>query len=167
MKKLLFSLLFALPAITMAQDGFRNENGSLVWQRTYPAATNVQAMLDSQPDLKIDTFINEIYAGSADKVKNTCEDGSPVMRNNCKFDFVVKKESDNYVVTVTNLKVIEVMGPMQARTIVNRCEKYFVDAANKVKKDPRTQKDMGCMDNFLSGIFGAGVEGSEVTLTAN
>ena len=89
------------------------------------------------------------------------------MRNNCKFDFAVKKDNDNYVVTVTNLKVIEVMGPMQARTIVSRCEKYFVDAANKVKKDARTQKDMGCMDSFLSGIFGAGVEGSAVTLTTN
>ncbi|MDV6167918.1 hypothetical protein R1T16_05745 [Flavobacterium sp. DG1-102-2] len=166
MKKLLFSLLFALPV--MAQDGFRNENGKLIWQHTYPAATNMQAQLDGNPELQINTFVNDVHTGSADKIKNTCQEGSPVMRNDCKFDFEVRKDNGNYVVTVTNLKIIEVMGPMQARTVVNRCEKYFVDATLKVKKDPRTQKDMGCADSFLTEVFGGGsINGSQLTMTAN
>jgi len=162
MKKLLFSLLFALPV--MAQDGFRNENGNLIWEHTYPATNNVSATVESQPDLQVEAFINGVHTGSAEKIKNTCEQGSAVMRNNCKFDFNVRKENDNYIVTVTNLKIIEVMGPMQARTIVSRCEKYLVDAGLKVKKDTRSQNDMACLDTFLTGVFGGTMNGA---LTAN
>jgi hypothetical protein len=163
MKKLLLSLLFTLPA--MAQDGFRNENGNLVWEHTFPATTNVTATVDSQPDLKVEALINGVQTGSAEKIKNNCTEGSPVMRNNCQFNFKVKNENGNYVVTVTDIKIAEVMGPMQARTIVNRCEKYLVDASLKVKKDPRSQKDMNCLDTFLTGIF-SGTLGT-VAMTAN
>lgn len=154
MKKLLLALLFTLPA--MAQDGFRNEGGKLVWERTYPAAANVASILETQPDLKVTTFISDVHTGTAEKIKNTCDSGSAVMRNDCKFDFEVRKTENSYVVTVTNLKIIEVMGPMQARTVVSRCEKYLVDANRKVKKDTRSQGDMACLDNFLTGVFGGG-----------
>jgi hypothetical protein len=165
MKKLLFSLLFALPV--MAQDGFKNEGGNLVWQHTYPSAANMQATIESNPDLQVAAFVNDIYTGSAEKIKNTCDQGSPTMRNNFTFDFEVKKDNNNYVVTVSNLRIIEVFGPMQARTVASRCEKYFVDAGLKVKKDARTQKDMGCVDSFLTGIFGGSLDGTQVTMTAN
>jgi len=163
MKKLLFSLLFALPV--MAQDGFKNEGGNLVWQHTYPATVNVQALLDSNPDLQVVTFINDVHKGAAEKINNTCEQGSATMRNDCKFDFEVRRYNNNYVVTVTNLRIIEVMGPMQARTLANRCEKYFVDASRKIKKDQRTQNDMSCVDSFLTGIFGGTIDNT--ALTAN
>jgi hypothetical protein len=163
MKKLLLSLLFTLPA--MAQDGFRNENGNLVWEHTYPATTNVSATTGSNPDLKIEASLNGVETGFAEKIKNTCSEGSSVMRNDCKFNFKVKNDNGNYVVTVTDLKIIEVMGPMQARTIVSRCEKYLVDAALKVKKDARSQKDMACLDSFLTGIFSGTM--ANVAMTAN
>ncbi|PZR19442.1 MAG: hypothetical protein DI539_13945 [Flavobacterium psychrophilum] len=163
MKKLLLSLLFTLPV--MAQDGFRNENGNLVWQHTYPATTNVLTVIGNQPDLKVEVGTNDAQTGYAEKIKNTCSEGSPVMRNDYKFNFNVKNENGNYVVTVTDIKIIEVMGPMQARTIVNRCEKYLVDASLKVKKDARSQKDVGCIDNFLTGIFSGTM--ANVAMTEN
>lgn len=163
MKKLLLSLLFALPV--MAQDGFRNENGNLIWEHSFPATTNVAATVEGQPDLMLEAMINGVQTGAAEKIKNTCPEGSATMRNDLKFNFKVKNDNGNYIVTVTDIKVIEVMGPMQARTIVNRCEKYFVDAALKVKKDPRSQKDMNCLDNFLTGVFSGTM--ANVAMTAN
>lgn len=149
----------------MAQDGFRNENGNLIWEHTYPATTNVSATTETHPDLKIEASLNGVQTGMAEKIKNTCSEGSSVMRNDCKFNFKVKKDNGNYVVTVTDLKIIEVMGPMQARTVVSRCEKYLVDAALKMKKDPRSQKDLTCLDSFLTGVFSGTI--SNVVMTAN
>ncbi|MHA3786661.1 hypothetical protein ACX0HA_00515 [Flavobacterium hauense] len=163
MKKLLLSLLFSLPAL--AQDGFRNENGNLIWEHAFPATSNVTATVDNQPDLKVEAMLNGVQTGSAEKIKNTCSDGSPAMRNDCKFNFKVRNENGNYIVTVTDIKIIEVMGPMQARTIVNRCEKYLVDAALKVKKDSRSQKDINCLDSFLTGVFSGTM--ANVAMTAN
>ncbi|MCO6148447.1 hypothetical protein [Flavobacterium sp. NRK1] len=164
MKKLIFSLLFALPV--MAQDGFKNDNGNLVWQYTYPSVTNMQAMIDSKPDLQVTAFINDTYTGLVNKVKNTCTEGSPVMRNDCSFDFEIRSENGNYIAVISNIKIIEVMGPMRARTIESRCEKYFVDAALKLKKDVRTQKDMKCLDSFLTSVFSDAIT-TTVTLSAN
>ena len=154
-------MLFALPV--MAQDGFKNEGGNLIWQHTYPATANMQALLDSNPDLQVSTFINDIHKGSAEKIKNTCEQGSATMRNDCKFDFEVRRDNNNYVVSVTNLRIIEVMGPMKAKTMANRCEKYFVDATLRIKKDQRTLNDMSCVDDFLTKIFGGGLENTALT----
>ena len=151
MKKLLLSLLFTLPAL--AQDGFRNERGNLVWQRLYPATTNIDAALQHTQGIEIDMAGNNTYIGRGNEVTNTCQGGTPLMKNKCKFDFTVKLEEGNYVVTITNIRIIEKMGPMQARIFANRAEKYFVNADLKIRKDPRTQTDMACMDNFLSGIF--------------
>ena len=143
MKKLLFSLLFALPV--MAQDGFKNDNGNLEWHYTYAPVTNMQSLIDSKPDLQVIAFFNDTYTGTVNKVKNTCTQGSAVMRNDCSFDFEIRRENGNYVAVVSNIKIIEVMGPMRARTIESRCEKYFVDAALKVKK--------GCTDTKRYGLY--------------
>lgn len=161
MKKLLLSLLFTLPAL--AQDGFRNENGNLVWEHTYPATTNMQALVESNPQLEVDVFTADAFNGKANDVKNTCG-GAVLMKNDCKFDFAIRKTDGNYIVTVSSLRMIEKLGPMQARVIESRCEKYLVDAALKVKKDPRSQNDMNCLDNFLTGLFGGTMEAG---LTAN
>lgn len=163
MKKLLLSLLFTLPA--MAQDGFRNENGNLIWQHTYPATANIIANVETKPDLKVEIATNDSQMGFAEKIKNSCSEGSPAIRNDYKFSFTVKNEGGNYVVTVTDIKIIEVMGPMQARTVVNRCEKYLVDSSLKIRKDPRSQKDIGCIDNFLTGVFSGTM--ANVAMTAN
>lgn len=165
MKKLLLSLLFTLPAL--AQNGFRNEGGSLVWERVYPAGSNLAAVLEGTQGLQIASFLGNTYTGMGDEVKNTCNSGTPLMRNNCKFDFVVKQQDGSYVVTVTNLRIIEKLGPMKARIIANRAEKYFVDAALKVRTDPRTKTDMMCLDNLLDSIFSRGGMASTGTLTAN
>ncbi len=150
-KKILLSLLFTLPAF--AQDGFRNENGNLVWEHTYPETANMQAIVESNPKLEVDVFTNDAFTGKGNDVKTTCG-GAVLMKNDCKFDFSVRKQNSTYVVTVTSLRMIERMGPMRARVIESRCEKYFVDAALKVKKDTRSKNDMNCLDNFLTGLFG-------------
>jgi len=166
MKKLLLSLLFALPA--MAQDGFRNENGSLVWERIYPAGTNMGAALEGTRGIQITTFFNNTYTGMGDEVQNTCRNGTPLMKNNCKFDFVVKQQDGSYIVTVTNLRIIERLGPLQARIMANRAEKYFVDANLKVRDDGRTKTDLMCLDSFLDSIFSSGeISSANGGLTAN
>lgn len=161
MKNLLLLLLFTLPV--MAQNGFRNEKGNLVWEHTYPATANMQATIESQSTLEVITFFNDTYTGKGNNVKNTCG-GAVLMKNDCKFDFTVRKNNGNYIVTVTNLRMIERLGPMQARIVESRCEKYLVDAALKVKKDPRSQNDINCLNNFLTGVFGGTVNSA---LTAN
>lgn len=165
MKKLLLSLLFTLPAL--AQDGFRNESGSLVWERVYPAGTNMAAVMEGTQGIQVASYLNNTYTGMGDEVKNTCNNGTPLMKNNCKFDFVVKQQDGNYIVTVTNLRIIEKLGPMKARIMANRAEKYFVDASLKVRNDSRTKTDMMCLDSFLDNIFSHGGMASTGTLTAN
>ena len=165
MKKLLLSLLFTLPVL--AQNGFRNEGGSLVWERIYPVGTNMAAVLEGTQGLQIASFLGNTYTGMGDEIKNTCNSGTPLMKNNCKFDFVVKQQDGNYIVTVTNLRIIEKLGPMRARIMANRAEKYFVDAGLKVRTDPRTKTDMMCLDNLLDSIFSRGGMSSAGTLTAN
>lgn len=151
MKKLLLSLLFTVSVL--AQDGFRNERGNLIWERIYPATTNIEAALQNTQGIEIDMAGSTIYTGRGNEISNTCQGGTALMNNKCKFDFTVKLEDGNYVVTITNLRIIEKMGPMQARIFANRAEKYFVNADLKIRKDPRTVKDMACLDNFLTGIF--------------
>jgi hypothetical protein len=164
MKKLLFILLFSAPVI--AQDGFRNEHGNLTWERTFPASINMTAALESQPGILITTNLGNSYTGMGDGVQNTCDSGTALMKNKCKFEFSVRKENGNYIVTVTNLKIIEKFGPLQARIIASRAEKYFVNADLKIKKDVRTQNDMGCLDNFLTTVFSSGTIMASGTLTA-
>ena len=71
MKKLLISLLFSIPAL--AQDGFRANGSSIVWEKSFPADNaNIVALLDRQPNLKVASFMDNVYKGKGDQIKNTC-----------------------------------------------------------------------------------------------
>jgi hypothetical protein len=151
MKKLLLIVLFSIPA--MAQDGFKAQGREIIWEKTFPVNNaDVVALLDRQPELKVSSFIDNAYKGSVREISNTCEGGSGLMKNNCKFDFIVLVNPDHYVVVVRNLKLLEKYGPMQARTIANRCEKYFL-YNRALKDDEKSVNDLSCLDNFLTGIF--------------
>lgn len=163
MKKLLFTLLLSTPVF--AQDGFRANGPAIVWERSFPADdTNIVALLDKQPNLKVASFMDNMYKGKGIDIQNTCEDGSGLMKNNCKFDFVILVNPDSYVVKVTNLKIIEKFGPMQAKTVANPCEKYLM--YNKaLKTDDKSSADLNCLDSYLSGVFS--VSGTSTALTSN
>lgn len=165
MKKILLSLLFTLPVL--AQDGFTNNNGHLVWQRTYPATTDINAALQNTQGIQIVAAAGSNFTGMGDEVSNTCQGGTALMSNKCKFDFDVKMENGNYLVTITNIRIIEKMGPMQARILANRAEKYFVNADLKIRKDTRTQTDMACLDNFLTDLFNSETVHASGALSAN
>lgn len=154
MKKLLITLLFSVPVL--AQDGFRANGQRIVWEKTFPAENaNIVALLDKQPNLKVASFIDNIYKGKAEKITNTCESGSALMKNDCKFDFVIVVNLDSYVVKVTNFKILEKFGPMQAKTMANPCEKHYL-YNGALKSDDKTQADLNCIDTYLTGVFSIG-----------
>jgi hypothetical protein len=164
MKKLLISLLFSIPAL--AQDGFRANGSNIVWEKSFPADNaNIVALLDRQPNLKVASFMDNVYKGKGDQIKNTCASGSGLMKNDCKFDFIIMVNPDYYVVKVTNLKILEKFGPMQARTVANPCEKYFLNKQG-LKSDDKTSTDLGCLDSYLSSVFSMGGTAGEA-LTSN
>ncbi len=151
MKKLLLSLLFAVP--TFAQSGFQSVDGMLVWERSFPIkSVDVTAFLNQEPNLKVVTFAENVFNGVGNEIRVGCEAGSGLLKNNCKFDFIIEVHPDKYNVKVTNLKIIEKYGPMQARIMANNSEKYFVDNSN-IKNDNRTLTDINCLDNMLVDIF--------------
>lgn len=167
MKKLLITLLFSIPVISLAQSGFHASSGNIVWERTFPADNaNIVALLDKQPNLKVATFMDNVYKGSGDQIRNTCESGSGLMKNDCKFDFLIIVNPDSYVVKVTNLKILEKYGPMQARTVANPCEKYYM-SDNTLRTDDRANNDLGCLDNYLSSVFSIGSVAGTGALTSN
>ena len=85
------------------------------------------------------------------------------MKNDCKFDFIIMVNPDYYVVKVTNLKILEKFGPMQARTVANPCEKYFLNKQG-LKNDDKTSTDLGCLDSYLSSVFSmSGTAGEALT----
>lgn len=151
MKKILLSLLFTLPVL--AQDGFDSKDGVLVWERSFPVKNaDVTAFLNEEPGLKVITFMDNVFNGEGNEIQVGCEAGSGLLKNNCKFDFSIEILPDRYNVKITNLKIIEKYGPMQARIMANNCEKYFMDEST-IKSDNRTLTDMNCLDNMLVDIF--------------
>ncbi len=161
MKKLLLTLLFSVPVL--AQDGFKTGATGIVWERSFPADdANIVALLDKQPNLKVASFIDNIYKGKAEKIKNNCESGSGLMKYDCKFDFVIMVNPDYYVVKVTNFKILEKFGPMQAKTVANPCEKHYL-YNGAIKTDEKTQGDLSCIDNYLSSVFSVGGAGTALT----
>ncbi|RZJ71656.1 MAG: hypothetical protein EOO45_11645 [Flavobacterium sp.] len=166
MKNLVLSLLFCVPV--MAQmTSFKSEGETLVWERTFPADNaNIVALLEGQPNLKVNSFMDNVYKGTGNEIKNTCDGGSGLTKNDCKFDFIILVNPDHYVVKVKNMKVLEKFGPMQTRTVANRFEKYYMDGS-KVKADDRAAADLGCMENFLDSVFSTGITSSGGALTSN
>lgn len=161
MKKLLLTLLFTGAAF--AQDGFKSNNGNLVWERTFPADNaNIVALLEKEPNLKVGTFMDNVFKGRGNEIKNTCDGGSGLMKNNTKFDFLIIVNPDSYTVKVTNLKFLEKFGPMQTRVVANPSEKYYV-YNGAVKNDDKTKGDFNCLDNYLSSVFSS----EPVTTTGN
>ena len=167
MKKLFLTLLFSIPVLASAQPGFRSVKGNMVWERSFPADnTNIVALLDKQPNLKVGTFMDNVYKGSAAPAKNTCQSGSGLMKNDCKYDFIIIVNPDSYVVKVTNLKMLEKFGPMGAKIIANPCEKHYV-YNGALKSDEKSVGDLGCLDNYLSSIFSGTTTSTGNALTAN
>lgn len=151
MKKILLSLLFTLPVL--AQDGFDSQDGVLVWERSFPVKNvDVTDFLTEEPNLKVITFMDNVFNGAGDEIQVGCEAGSGLLKNNCKFDFTIEVLPDSYNVKITNLKIIEKYGPMQARVMANNCEKYFMEEG-VIKGDNRVLTDMNCLDNMLVDIF--------------
>jgi len=149
MKTILLSLLFAMPIF--AQQGFRGEKGTIVWERTFPATnTDIGAMLALYPNIKIASASGGIYKGTAEDIKTT--GGSLLLKNPLKFDFTINVTADSYVVKVTGVKILERYGPLQLRIIPTGCEKYFM-YNNKIKADQRTKSDLAYMETSLSSLF--------------
>lgn len=165
MKTLLFTLLFSLPLL--AQHSFRTENGNIMWEKAFPVTNvNLVAMVEAQPGFTIDAYMDNLLKGTAKDMAITGEGGSALMKNNCKFEYVIVLEEGQYVVKVKDFKFLEKIGPMQMRTVVNSCEKYFMDQ-NKIRPTPITQGHLEYLDNFLTGIFSGTAITSSGELTAN
>ena len=164
MKKLLL-LLFCLPAL--AQTGFKSDETGLVWQGVFSAENaNIAAVLDKDPNLKVGGFLDNMYKGMGDEIQNTCEGGTGLMKNKIKFDFIILSDPNGYVVKVRNLKIIEKYGPMQARTMANPSEKYFMDG-NTIKTDNTSQANMACLNNFFTALFSPQPEAKGTALMSN
>lgn len=165
MKKLLFTLLFSLPLL--AQSSFRAENGSIVWEKSFPVANaNIIGILQANQAFKVDVFIDNAFKGTAEDMKIEGDDANGLMRNNCKFDFFVAVEADRYVVKVKNFKFLEKMGPLQMRTVANSWEKYFMDE-RKIRPTPKTQGNLDYLDNFFTSVFSGAIVPSSGALTSN
>ncbi|WP_294824907.1 hypothetical protein [uncultured Flavobacterium sp.] len=165
MKKLLFTLLFSLPL--MAQHSFRAEDGSIVWEKSFPVDNvNVVALVESRPALMVDAYMDNIVKGNTKEMEITGNGGSGLMKNNCKFEYVILLENGQYIVKVKDFKFLEKMGPMQMRTVANSCEKYFLDD-RKIRPTPITQGNLEYLDNFLTGVFSGAAIASSGELTAN
>ncbi|WP_154652567.1 hypothetical protein [Flavobacterium rivuli] len=165
MKTLLLSLLLCFPV--MAQTGFKTEGNNIIWQGVFSTENaNILAVLDRDPNLKISNFMDSMYKGQADDVQNTCNGGTGIMKNKIKFDFVILQDPAGYVVKVRNLRIIEKFGPMQAKTIAKRCEKYFMDNG-QLNTQPNAAENMACMDSFFSNLFGIQPAVSNTSITSN
>ncbi|OYQ36318.1 hypothetical protein CHU92_09870 [Flavobacterium cyanobacteriorum] len=158
MKKILIMLLSAITAL--AQNDFKVAGQEISWEKSFPADdTNIVALLEKQPGLKVVSFTDNVYKGHGSLTKNNCESGSGLMRNNCNFNFLIMVNPDSYVVKVTNLQVLEKFGPMKAKTVASPCEKYFLGKEG-LKKDEKTIADLNCLDNYLTDIFAIGSTGN-------
>lgn len=165
MKKLLL-LLFCLPAL--AQTGFKADGEDIVWQKKFDAQNaNIVAILEKQEGLKVGGFMDNMYKGQGFDVQNTCDGGTGLMKNPLKFSFIILTDPFGYVVKLRNIKVIEKYGPMQARTMANPVEKYFLDGTD-LKTEGIAQQNMECLDTFLTEMFSPAPDKPENTaLTSN
>lgn len=166
MKKFILLLLFTLPAL--AQNGFKTEGNALVWERVFPANnTDITAVLNRDPNLKVASFMDNVYKGIGFDIKNTCEGETALMKSNCKFQFLIMVNPDSYVVKIRDIKFLEKYGPMQARIMANASEKYFMEGS-KLKTDATTQGNMACVDRFLTSLFSpAPVTAEPKAMTSN
>jgi hypothetical protein len=165
MKKIVI-LLLLISFTGIAQGNFKVENGMLVWEKTFSANDpDIVALLEKEPDLKVLSFMDNVYKGSCNDIKYDCEGGSGLMKNNCKFDFLIIVNQDGYTVKVKNIKILEKYGPMQARTIANPCEKYFVDE-NVIRKSEKYNADIYCFDSYLESAFSI-LPKSQNSITSN
>lgn len=168
MKNLIVLLLSFTTLTAVAQNGFKTEAGNLVWERSFTADnTDISGILDRDTNLKVNSFMDNIYKGMAFDIKNTCNGATGLMKNNVKFQFLIMVNPDGYVVKIRDLKFLEKYGPMQARTMANRCEKYFMDGT-KVRTDEGTKSEMACVDSFLTALFSpAPVTNEPKAMTSN
>ncbi len=165
MKKLILTLLFSLPL--MAQHNFRTEDGTIVWEKAFPVSNvNVVGMIESHPELTVEAYMDNLVKGGAKEMEITGEGGSGLMKNNCKFDYVIVLENGQYIVKVKDFKFLEKMGPMQMRTVANSWEKYFMDD-RKIRPTPITQGNLQHLDNFLTGVFSGSAITSSGAVTSN
>jgi len=166
MKNLILTLLFSLPLMAQ-QHAFVADNGNIVWEKEFPVTNvNVVSLIEAQPSFKVGGFIDNVYTGYTEEIVIGGEGGTALMKNNCKFEFVVFVKDDGYVVKVKNLKFLEKMGPLQMRTVVNSCEKYFMDE-KKIRPTPITQGNLDYLDNWLTGVFTGNAIATGESLTSN
>jgi len=166
MKKILLLLLFTAPV--MAQNGFKMEDGSIVWERFYNAPTaDIKALIATNEKLSITSDADDTYMGVGEAVKNTCASGSVLMKCDTNFSFTIMKVADGYLVKVKDFRFLEKYGPMQLRIIPNSLEKYYLEYG-KIRTTPKTQTDLACVDSFLSGVFsGHAMPSESPALTSN
>ncbi|MXN93099.1 hypothetical protein GR160_17875 [Flavobacterium sp. Sd200] len=166
MKSFILLFLFSLPLV--AQTGWKAEGADIIWEGVFTTdKANIVSVLDKSPNLKVGSFIDNMYKGVGNEVQNTCNGGTALMKNNLKFEFIILVDPAGYVVKVRNIKIIEKYGPMQAKTIANRCEKYFM-AGNKISTQPNATENMACMDRFFTGMFSVNPQPAQGTvITSN
>lgn len=151
MKKILITLLFSIPVF--AQDGFKAEDNSIVWEKSFTAQNaNIVPVLEREPGLEVGGFMDNVFKGYGNNISCNCNEGSGLMKNNLKFEYIIMVNPDYYVVKVKNIKIIEKYGPMQARVIANSFEKYFLDET-ALRTDAKSQTDINCLNKYLTGIF--------------
>lgn len=164
MKKLLLLLLLTAPV--MAQDGFKTENGCIVWQRFFNATNaDIKAIIAGNEKLSLTSDSGTVYTGVGESVANTSSGGSVLMKCDTNFSFTIMAVTDGYMVKVTNFMFLEKYGPMQIRTVPNSLAKYYMERG-KIRDTPKTQTDLACVDRFLTGVFSPGYDHSS-TLTSN
>jgi len=150
MNKLLLLLLFTLPAL--AQNGFKMQNGSMVWERTFPAGTEIRTIIEKQDKLKLLSTEETSFNGKAEAIKNNTGTESVRLKCDANFDFTVTVMPQGYLVRVTNFNFLEKYGPMQLRIVPGSLEKYYVEYG-KIRNSPKTQNDLNYVDSFLTGVF--------------
>jgi len=162
MKKMLLLLLFTVPV--MAQDGFKTEDGKIVWERIFPeGSAEIKSLIESQENLKLLSSDDITYIGQGEAVKNTTSTTSVRLKCDANFNFSVVVAPQGYIVRVTNFMFLEKYGPMQMRVVPNSLEKYYLEYG-KIRNTPKTQEDLSHVDNFLTGIFSnQGIQSTALT----
>ncbi|MFL9843867.1 hypothetical protein [Flavobacterium rhizosphaerae] len=169
MKKLFLLLsTIALSATTYAQGNFHAEDGKLVWEREIQSTNaDVVTILDREPNLKITGLMDNVYKGVAFNITPNCPDASALLKNECKFEFFIIVNPESYVVKIENFKMLEHYGPMGARVMANRSEKYYLDSDGKMRNDADTINDLNNLDRYLNAIFALPAASQQRALTSN
>lgn len=144
-------LLFTLPAF--AQDGFKSENGKIVWEHVYPeAGAKIKSIIDSQDKMTILSSDDATFTGQAEAIKSTIDANSARLESDANFDVTITKVEGGYKVRVTNYVLLEKYGPMQLRIKPASLNKYYADKG-KIRNSLKTQTDLSYVDGFLTGLF--------------